>query len=432
MFTIYFHKPFKKMMTIFCINIMHRVAFHRFNVRVSQSFLFHRKVKSVSKCPDVLVQSRLAFTTLEQIRMDHLEQENHKLREEVTTLRSENEILRGLVSLSTVAQSQPLSFPIDSTQAQTVASTTSISTVFASTPQHAMLEGYLWSTPLSSSEVFCPGISEVQAPFVQQTTHITQSGPLFPQAAMTYSSPLIPAVKQDQKPICHSESVVAYDRIDELKEKFDRIQLELKTLRGKELFGQSAYDLCLVPNVVMPPKFKVPDFEKYKGNTCPEIHLVMYVRKMSAQASNDELLIHCFQDSLIGAALIWYMGLDRIDIKNFNDLWEAFIQRYNYNLYLAPDRDELQAMTQNDNESFKAYAQRWRDFTAQVRPPLKEKELAKIFLKTLDQFYYENMVSSAPSDFTEMMTIGMRLEEGVREGRLVKESAFTNDSEGEN
>jgi len=81
------------------------------------------------------------------------------------------------------------------------------------------------------------------------------------------------------------------------------------------------------------------------------------VRKMSAQASNDELLIHWFQDSLIGAALIWYMGLDRIDIKKFNDLCEAFIQRYNYNLNLAADRDKLQAMTQNDNESFKAYAQ---------------------------------------------------------------------------
>jgi len=216
---------------------MHRVAFHSFKVRVSQIFLFHRKVKSVSKCPDVLVQSRLAFTTLEQIEMDRLEQESHKLIEEVTTLRYENEILRGLASLSTVAQSQPLSLPIAITQAQTVASTTPISTVFASTPQHAMLEGYLWSTPLSSSEVFCPGISEVQAPFVQQTTHITQPGLLFPQAAMTYSSPLIRAIKQDQEPICHSESVAAYDRIDELKEKFDRIQLELKTLRGKELFG---------------------------------------------------------------------------------------------------------------------------------------------------------------------------------------------------
>jgi hypothetical protein len=104
--------------------------------------------------------------------MVNFKQENHKLREEVTALRAENEILRNLVSLMTVAQSQPLSLPIGSTQAQTVASTTPISTVFASSPKHVMLEGYLWSTPLSSGEVFRHGVSKVQAPFVQQTMPI--------------------------------------------------------------------------------------------------------------------------------------------------------------------------------------------------------------------------------------------------------------------
>jgi len=86
-------------------------------------------------------------------------------------------------------------------------------------------------------------------------------------------------------------------------------------------------------------------------------------------------------------------------------------------------------MAQDDNESFKAYAQRWRDFASQVHPPLEEKELTKIFLKTLDQFYYENMVARAPNNFAEMMTMGMRLEEGLREGRLVKESIPTDSSE---
>jgi len=363
--------------------------------------------------------------------MNHLEEENHKLREKVTTLRVENEILRNLVSVMTVAQSQPVSLPIVSTQDQRVASTTPISTVFASTPQHAMLEGYLWSTPLSSGEVFRPDVSKVRAPFVQLTTPIPQSGPLFPQAAMTYSSPLVHAIQRDLEPIYHSEGVVAYDRVEELKNKFDRIQLELKALRGKELFGKNAYDLCLVPNVVIPPKFKVPNFEKYNGNTCPEIHLVMYVRKMSAYVGNDELLIHCFQDSLTGAALIWYIGLNKADIKTFKDLGEAFVQRYNYNLHLAPARKELQAMTQNDNESFKAYVQRWRDVAAQVRPPLEEKELTEIFLETLDQFYYEHMLVSASGNFAEMMTVGMRIEEWVRKGRLVKEIVPTDDSEGE-
>jgi len=249
----------------------------------------------------------------------------------------------------TVAQSQPVSLPIVSTQAQTIASTTPISIVFASTTQHAMLEGYLWSTPFSF-EVFRPSVSKVQAPLVQLTTPIPQPGPFFPQAAMIHTT------QQGHRPIYHSGSVVAYDRVEELNNKFDIIQLELKALREKELFGKNAYDLCLVPNVVTPPKFKVPNFEKYKGNICPEIQLVMYVRKMSAYVGNDELLIHCFQDSLTGAALIWYMGLSKADIKTFKDLCEAFVQRYNYNLHLAPARKELQAMTQNDNESFKAYA----------------------------------------------------------------------------
>ncbi|KAI5389174.1 hypothetical protein KIW84_074722 [Lathyrus oleraceus] len=47
--------------------------------------------------------------------------------------------------------------------------------------------------------------------------------------------------------------------------------------------------------------------------------------------------------------------------------------------------------------------------------------MTKIFLKTLSSFYYERMIASAPSDFTEMVNMGMRLEEGVREGWLTKD-----------
>jgi len=248
---------------------------------------------------------------------------------------------------------------------------------------------------------------------------------------MTYSSPLIHNTQQDHGPIYHSKGVAAYDQVDELDEKFDKIHLELKALRGKKLFGKNAYDLCLVPNVVIPPKFKVLDFEKYKGNTCPETHLAMYVRKMSAQVGNDELLIHCFQDSLMGATLIWYTSLNKVDIKTFKDLCEAFVQRYDYNLHLAPNRGELQAMTQDDNESFKAYAQRLRDFAAQVRPPLEEKVLTKIFLNTLDEFYQEHMIASASSNFAGMVTLGMRIKEWVRKRCLVKESVLTDNSEEE-
>ena len=81
------------------------------------------------------------------------------------------------------------------------------------------------------------------------------------------------------------------------------MQKEMKDLRGKELFGQDINDLCLVPKVKVPAKFKVQEFEKYKGNYCPRDHLVMYIRRMPTHTDDQCLLIYFFQDSLIGAAL---------------------------------------------------------------------------------------------------------------------------------
>ena len=111
---------------------------------------------------------------------------------------------------------------------------------------------------------------------------------------------------------------------------------EMKAFRGKELFGQNISELCLVPNTKVLAKFKVPKFEKYNGNSCPRGHLVIYIRRMSTHTDDQRLLIHFFSDSLTGAALKWYMGLDSSNIRTFNDLGEAFIKQYKYNMFMAP------------------------------------------------------------------------------------------------
>src|ERR1044072_5672658 len=152
--------------------------------------------------------------------------------------------------------------------------------------------------------------------------------------------------------------------IDGFQEQFDKMQKELKALKGKELFGDNVNDLYLVPNVKVPSKFKVPEFEKCKGNSCPRDRLMMYLRRMSTHTKYQRFLIHFFQDSLTGAYLRWYMNLDSSDIHTFNDLGEAFVKHYNYNMYMAPYRDQLRAMVQKDKESFKEYAQRWCELAA--------------------------------------------------------------------
>ena len=156
----------------------------------------------------------------------------------------------------------------------------------------------------------------------------------------------------------------------------------------------------------------------------------MYVRRMSAYARDDQVLIYYFQESLASPASKWYMNLDKTEIRTFRDLCEAFMQQYQYNVDMAPDRSDLQAMTQKDKETFKEYAQRWRDTAAQVSPRIEEKEMTKLFLKTLNQFYYERMVGSAPKNFAEMVGMGVQLEEGVREGRLVKDETSPSGTKG--
>ncbi|XP_052482976.1 uncharacterized protein LOC128036137 [Gossypium raimondii] len=80
--------------------------------------------------------------------------------------------------------------------------------------------------------------------------------------------------------------------------------------------GVDAKDLSLVPDLVLPPKFKMPKFEKYNGTSCPEAHITMFCQRMMAYVNNDQLLIHYFQDSLIGSAAKWYNQLSRTKVSS--------------------------------------------------------------------------------------------------------------------
>ncbi|KAA3483744.1 hypothetical protein EPI10_005891 [Gossypium australe] len=85
-------------------------------------------------------------------------------------------------------------------------------------------------------------------------------------------------------------------------------------------YGVDAKDLSLVPDLVLSPKFKTPEFEKYNGTSCPEVHITMFYRRMAGHVNDDQLLIHCFQDSLVGSAARWYNQLSRAQIKTWKDL----------------------------------------------------------------------------------------------------------------
>ncbi|KAI5445315.1 hypothetical protein KIW84_013520 [Lathyrus oleraceus] len=100
-------------------------------------------------------------------------------------------------------------------------------------------------------------------------------------------------------------------------------------------------NMGLVEGIVIPQKFKAPTFDRYNGNSCPETHLQAFVRKISAYTMDQKLWMYFFQDSLSGGSLEWYTKLKSSDIKNWQDLGDAFFKQYQFNADMAPSRTQL-------------------------------------------------------------------------------------------
>ncbi|KAI5408455.1 hypothetical protein KIW84_054333 [Lathyrus oleraceus] len=279
--------------------------------------------------------------------MEHLEQENKELKDEIARLTA---MMESVLATQSQASPTPATRP-----ARTIILEVATSIVPAASAYFAptMLAGYPWGMPSNFVlEGFAPTFAFMLASI----------------PVMFVPPPIVHTLPRVEDTIYHSEPSKGpdvYEKMDEMKDQFLELRKELKTLRG---------------------------------SSCPLNHLVMYARKMSTQTDNDQLLIHYFQDSLIGVALRWYMGMDSASIHTFNGLGEAFV----------------------------------KELAAQITARLREKEMTKIFLKTLSSFYYERIIASAPSDFTEMVNMGIRLEEGVREGRLSRDEASTSKRYGSN
>jgi len=85
---------------------------------------------------------------------------------------------------------------------------------------------------------------------------------------------------------------------------------------------------------------------------------------------------------------------------------------------MAPDRTQLQNMVKKESETFKEYAQCWRDLAAQVAPPMVEREMVTMLVDTLSVFYYEKLVSYMPSSFADLVFAEEKIEVGLKRGKF--------------
>ncbi|XP_052887988.1 uncharacterized protein LOC128296595 [Gossypium arboreum] len=209
------------------------------------------------------------------------------------------------------------------------------------------------------------------------------------------------------------------DMVKQLDSQCKWLEEKFKAMEAADYCGGiDAKDLSLVPDLMLPPKFKTPEFEKYNGTSCPEAHIMMFCRRITGYVNNDQLLIHCFQDSLIGAAVKWYNQLIRAQIGSWKDLAQAFMKQYGHVTDIAFDVITLQNMEKKPSETFRQYAQRWREIAMQVQPPLLEKETTMLFINTLKAPFINHMLGSATKSFSDIVMSGEMIENAVRCGKI--------------
>ncbi|XP_070036984.1 uncharacterized protein [Nicotiana tomentosiformis] len=188
------------------------------------------------------------------------------------------------------------------------------------------------------------------------------------------------------------ESKMRNPEQEEMAWKMRSLEQSLKNMQG--LSGQKSVsysDLCIFPHVHLPVGFKTPKFEKYDRHGDPIAHLKRYCNQLRGAGGKEELLMAYFRESLTGIASEW---------------------------------NSLSNLKKRTTESFREYAIKWREQAAIVKPPMDETEMVTIFLQNQEANYFQNMMYSIGKPFTEAIKIGEMVENGLKSGRILSQSAL--------
>ncbi|KAA0058862.1 Gag-pro-like protein [Cucumis melo var. makuwa] len=155
------------------------------------------------------------------------------------------------------------------------------------------------SNPVQDTDdpIYSPGFTpcHMNVPQSQTTQHYVATNPMY------VVPPIVPGIEHLEAQAKIQD--MGQNKNTPTKQKLDVLEEILQAIEGTNVYRNiDTTQLCLVRGLIIPAKFKVLEFDKYDGSSCPRSHLIMYCRKMAAHINNDKLLVHCFHDSLTGPA----------------------------------------------------------------------------------------------------------------------------------
>ncbi|PKI46218.1 hypothetical protein CRG98_033390 [Punica granatum] len=211
-----------------------------------------------------------------------------------------------------------------------------------------------WVPPTHASKAPLPMV--FPAPSPHAPPHTSESLPFqAPQPHISFSYPALPPINiHIPEPGTPTQAVPIAPPMNfpletetKQEQRLKKMEENIRALQsGGSRLDASDDDWSLFPGMRLPPKIKMPEFQRYHCAIDPCHHLRHYRGKMLQYWDYEEFVIHTFQDSLAGFALDWYMSLKAADIPTWANLWSKFIDQYKYCAETSSILLELSTMEQ--------------------------------------------------------------------------------------
>ncbi|XP_077215965.1 uncharacterized protein LOC143850623 [Tasmannia lanceolata] len=208
----------------------------------------------------------------------------------------------------------------------------------------------------------------------------------------------------------------------ELVDKVEKLTQQVESMQVKGPKKVNMFDFSLFRGVTLPPKFRMPDFDKYDGTGCPWSHLRSFISNLEGYGLSPEQIAKVFPMSLTGVAKKWFLHLKPEELGTLDEIANKFVEQFSMEEGIEVTKRDLKAIKQGPQETFTSFVRRWRRKAAQMTNRPSEEDQIKIVVKNLSPQYYHFMATQYYSDFNQLIKTGTITEDALLKGSLAKSS----------
>ena len=167
--------------------------------------------------------------------------------------------------------------------------------------------------------------------------------------------------------------------------------------------------------VPLPYKFVMPTLDLFDGTACPKTHVDTFTLAMKAKGCTNQQLADYFSLSLKGSALKWFFRMKPESRATWDQITDAFTEKYKANLEWETNRTDLQTTMQRSNETVGEFYRRWNNKLSEMTVPPTDEEQLEIFQSCLKPHLRTSLSNFPYPDLRSMVSSASKFERDYAE-----------------